>query len=992
MVATVTVWFFPSRTIGSMHEATVLALIALLYAGVISFASMGVSVFFAERHLLEVGKAIVLIVFLGGGLGFIAWVKQRMGHPLVNVATALASLGCIIILIREGSVQGGNFSVGKAAQVLCMVIVGIALTTAVNVILLPSLARKRLSKDVEKNTDLLGEMLISIARAFLHGREMDLQDDYYKQLSSEHQDSLKAMHKNLGEAKREHLLLGSESVYLAEARLVECLTGLSQDLGGLRSAALAQFAFLNDAVTALQASASDSTAQSSPIRMPVREEIPQTDVLGSITEDPEDWQSVSNSAGVNSDQQPGPNGDVNNTTSQRVAHNRMDNEVTPTENSASENLNLERTESIGATSAIIESPSDMFMIFIKQLGPPTKSLVFTLKQILDELPFRRSPKTLADWNPWADRELEVAVNEQFHSSLRQAIDLYRQSRNEALNTLYQNRAINATVFAHKGGRPTFTQRRSSSNLILDAIKPQAPQARPESSREPGEIMADIEEVSACCGHFSFSLLDFAESVQSYLDILEDMKLEMESPRHTWKWLLFWRHSDGTQYEGLKARNFHDHGEESTDIPFPIQRADDFANPDKSSRGKPWYYGIYKALHVFRQDDVRFAIKVGMGAALYALPAFLDDTRPFFMHWRGEWGLVSYMAVCCMTIGAANTTGINRFIGTFIGAILAIIVWIISSHDGDANPWILGFFGWLVSLGCFHLILAKNNGPMGRFILLTYNLGALYSYSLSVHDDDNDDDEGGINPVIWEIVMHRFLAVVIGTLWGIIVTRWIWPISARNKLREGLCLIWLRMGLIWKRDPLAMFLLGEPQTSYMDIREEAELQSFLGTLKGLQTAARSEFELRGPFPDKIIGRILDHIGRMLDAFHAMNVVISKNLRCTPGEAAVLRYTRPERFALSARISHLFTVLASSIKLEYPLNDVLPSIENSRDRMLAKLSEYRQSDEGKELTSEQDYELLYAYVLVTGQLAKDIQAASNELETLFGTLNEENLKLQ
>ena len=119
----------------------------------------------------------------------------------------------------------------------------------------------------------------------------------------------------------------------------------------------------------------------------------------------------------------------------------------------------------------------------------------------------------------------------------------------------------------------------------------------------------------------------------------------------------------------------------------------------------------------------------------------------------------------------------------------------------------------------------------------------------------------------------------------------------------------------------------------------------------------------------------------------------------------RYTREERFALAARISHLFSVLASSFKLEYPLNDVLPNIENRRDALLAKIFEFRRSNNE---ATEADYELLYAYgelyskrlllpmltrtVLVTGQLADDLQEVIREIETLFGTLDEESLKLQ
>ena len=44
--------------------------------------------------------------------------------------------------------------------------------------------------------------------------------------------------------------------------------------------------------------------------------------------------------------------------------------------------------------------------------------------------------------------------------------------------------------------------------------------------------------------------------------------------------------------------------------------------------------------------------------------------------------------------------------------------------------------------------------------------------------------------------------------------------------------------------------------------------------------------------------------MLDAFHAMNVVIQKDLKASEGEAAILNYTVDERTQLSARISHLF----------------------------------------------------------------------------------------
>lgn len=49
----------------------------------------------------------------------------------------------------------------------------------------------------------------------------------------------------------------------------------------------------------------------------------------------------------------------------------------------------------------------------------------------------------------------------------------------------------------------------------------------------------------------------------------------------------------------------------------------------------------------------------------------------------------------------------------------------------------------------------------------------------------------------------------------------------------------------------------------------------------------------------------------------------------------------------------------MKLEYPLNDDLPDIEHTRDRLLAKLFEFRTNVSGDNAPSDEDYELLYAY---------------------------------
>lgn len=68
-------------------------------------------------------------------------------------------------------------------------------------------------------------------------------------------------------------------------------------------------------------------------------------------------------------------------------------------------------------------------------------------------------------------------------------------------------------------------------------------AKDLNKERPLEVEADFEEVAASCGHFSFSLQDFAYETQVYLDILDDMKKEIEERPNgrSWNWLKIWRY-------------------------------------------------------------------------------------------------------------------------------------------------------------------------------------------------------------------------------------------------------------------------------------------------------------------------------------------------------------------------------------------------------------------------------------------------------------------
>lgn len=893
-VATVSVYFHPSRSQGSMFEAIIYAFIAFAYTAVVSVISMGIAVLFEDKiHLLAVGHLLVLVLFIGGGLGFVAWVKLKLGDPLINVACSLASLTLITILTKEGTVQQGDFSIEKISQILRMVIAGVIASVLVCFIVFPTSARRKIKQNMVETTDCLSDMLALITSSFISGDESELEGATLVKVTERHRKSVNTLAQNLKESKYEHYVFGTERRSWFEQRLATCIQRLSQSIGGLRSTAATQFVV---------------------VKQPFPSFSGMHRRLGSLPSVP-----------------PTPFSQG----SQRYQIGQISEILESQEPVASPDL--ERS------GQLFRTPSQIFDVFMDHLGPSMRSLAFTLKEILDDLPFDPG------------QNYAITVNPRFKISLERAMDLYKGARRDALNVIYEQ------------------------NM---------------DRQRPMEVQADWEEAAACCGHFSTSLIDVAENVQDYLVILDEMQLELEehkAPR-SWSFLKFWQKPSHQQ--PAKEENMLISKPSELDMQIRTHENAAATVPAESSwkqLKRHYFRSIYERLSFLRRSDVKFAIKVGFGAMLYALPSFLKSTRPVYQRWRGEWGLLSYMLVCSMTIGASNTTGYSRIWGTCLGAVMAIICWAIS--DGD--PYLLAVFGFAMAYWTGYITIAKGKGPMGRFIMLTYNLSALYAYSLSVQDEDEDDDEEdkSKNPLMWSIVGHRVTSVIVGCVWGLIITRMVWPISARQKLKEGLSLIWLRMGMIWKRDPLTILLEGDSPHPYMNLTEEFKLQQYVRKLSAMVESAKSEFELRGPFPHPLYRKIVNSTMQMLDVFHEMNIVIPQDTRPSPGLEALLQATRAEREQLCSRINHLFSVLASSMKLEFPLaTDALPSIDHTRDRLLARIFTYRQSNAESVLTSDEDFSIVYTYLLVTGQLAQEIQTSLKQVESLFGVLDEEALQLQ
>lgn len=175
------------------------------------------------------------------------------------------------------------------------------------------------------------------------------------------------------------------------------------------------------------------------------------------------------------------------------------------------------------------------------------------------------------------------------------------------------------------------------------------------------------------------------------------------------------------------------------------------------------------------------------------------------------------------------------------------------------------------------------------------------------------------------------------------------------------------------------------------------------LESLRDSAKSEFELRGPFPEAAYGRIMRSTKHILDGLYAMRLITQRRDTLSEGESALLEITAAERVQLCERLCHVFQVLASCVMLEYPLTDAIPTIDRTRDRLLNKIYQYRKNhmemnlrngedDAVQAMTEEKDYALLYAYTLVTAQVAAELKKIKKEIEGLYGVLHQDELLLE
>lgn len=589
-------------------------------------------------------------------------------------------------------------------------------------------------------------------------------------------------------------------------------------------------------------------------------------------------------------------------------------------------------------------PTQLFDLFVYYLAPSIKSFVFTVKEVLSAVPFEKKFVDESGYDFFVK-------SSNYRLSLAKAVELFESKQERSFDKLYSQDIFKPNNYVFK---------------------------------------TDQEEVTACCGNFSYLMALYGNQLIHFLELTEKFEAVSKSSPRSWDWWKFWKKSEESAKETQLNSTFVEALRELKLQLNPIIDAEVTERttliPTKRDLDH-FRLRIWRSLSFFRRSDIQFGFRVGVGAFCISVFAFVPQTREKFETWRLEWTLVIYCIMMNKSLGGTTMTVKWRIVGTFLGAFIAFLTYNLFHGNGVA----LAITGFLLSIPCFYIIIYwKKNNAYGRFLLLAYNLTALYSYSMAQKDSE-DGYEGGDSPIVGEIAFHRFVSVSIGIVWALAVASFFLPNSARGRLKAGLTVLWLRMGVIWNSDPLDYRETREG-SNFVGIKDFKNTRNLLSECQTLLKQAPVEFRLKGSFPKAIYEKLLASTSAILDAFLNFQLMVEVDCRMDPTEGYVLEYIANERSELEHRIFLIFYMIASALALGFPLPTKPASTEHAKVRMLLKLSEMRakSTQEQMRLTNE-DYVLLYSYILVSTTISTELDKIIQLIKELLGDITEDIFSL-
>ncbi|PHZ11973.1 uncharacterized protein RHIMIDRAFT_237792 [Rhizopus microsporus ATCC 52813] len=910
LVATATVFFNPAKTLGGMLEAAAYGWGYVLFAVTLCLGSMFTTDYFIDRNHETIAHCISLFVWLAGATFTVSFLKAHWNKPPVATASSLCFITIFIIVVREGSVNRGDFDTTRIEQITSAVATGTLITVACCILFWPSSAASKLKKDLDASLASYRVLLKLLTKTFLLDDDLpEFKANRTLQAAIQsHQASFTALQKSLKEAKLESFwnseVRGKTQEY---DQIVKSMQRLAQHMGGLRSSCGIQFEMMG----------SEATQQ---YKEMARNKKQKSLFGGSKTQS-----SLMTS-------------DVNWNVRAGYRRRKLQDEMRKQRSLAFDSDVVLNTPS---TSKVEEKSTSLFD-FIQTIRPPLKSLAYTCKQTLYHL---QSSFTSGVKNPTPSMSL-------LKTNLQKAISLFEASQKHAIQKLYQKRLD--YLRKHRQG--------TDKEVETEAV---------------GSILG--EEVFLVY-FFVFNMTEFAKEL---ITLVENMqKLHETKQVGFFTWLFSWRKKT-VSTSSVKTTPF---------IPNERNTFDTLHTPKPKTKWRKFFIQLWMTFSLFKLQKVRYATKATIAAVLLALPAFLEPTKEWFREYRMEWALITLMVVMTPTVGGTNLVAVYRIFSTILGCYSAMIFYMLF----PANMYVLPIITWLFSIPNFWMILNNKHGKFGQFTLLAYNLVMLNKY--------NDRDTNEVE--VWRLAMQRCFAILVGVVFGLIATAYVWPYEARVELRKGLSDLLLRLAWLYQKlislyadvpiklkqplDPRAsetQILTYEAQEklatqSFMDL--ELSLQRSLIELNDLLSQTPNEPRLKGPFPINTYRTMLLSCQNIVDRFLSMRTVMLKDAWHNHVQHDFMAPVAHERREMIGNVLLYFYLLASALRLKTPMPPYFPPARKAWQQLLSHLKSAPIAQSKQLLEQDNVYVFYYAYVTLMEDVIRELDKLGDNMTKLFGSL--------
>ncbi|KAG0268557.1 hypothetical protein BGZ95_002417, partial [Linnemannia exigua] len=196
--------------------------------------------------------------------------------------------------------------------------------------------------------------------------------------------------------------------------------------------------------------------------------------------------------------------------------------------------------------------------------------------------------------------------------------------------------------------------------------------------------------------------------------------------------------------------------------------------------KTWRYWFWEHLQPFKSEEFKFGFKMAFALSFIGLWSWLQWNNTPLATDRGQWAMLTVMAVLSPTVGATFSVCVMRVAGTLAGTLWALITYLALPRD----PWVICIFMLVVAFASVFLILESAHPKLGIIMMLSYSSVTFIKY------------EDHTSETIYEVCYKRSITVIIGIIISVVMNSLLWPILARRELRKEIAVLIGRQGVLF----------------------------------------------------------------------------------------------------------------------------------------------------------------------------------------------------